>query len=96
MAIPIRFSPEDRERLELVATKPGRSKTFYIREAIHECLDDLEERYGADTVIRDWESSGNGSYPAEELSDEVQLPASWRTEHHAGSPRIRYRNCGLE
>lgn len=73
MAISIRLSPEDEERLELLATKTGRSKTFYIREAIHEHLDDLEVRYWADTVIRDWESSGKGSRPVDELWAELGI-----------------------
>lgn len=71
MTISIRLSPEDEERLELLATKTGRSKTFYMREAIHEHLDDLEERYWADAVIRDWESSGKESRPADDLWAEL-------------------------
>lgn len=67
MAISIRLSPEDEERLDLLAANTGRSKTFYVREAIHEHLDDLEERYWADRVIRDWEDSGKQSRPAADL-----------------------------
>jgi RHH-type transcriptional regulator, rel operon repressor / antitoxin RelB len=71
MAISIRLSPEDEERLEQLAANTGRSKTFYVREAIHEHLDDLEERYWADRVIRDWESSGRESQPATALWSEL-------------------------
>lgn len=71
MAISIRLSPEDEERLEQLAANTGRSKTFYVREAIHEHLDDLEERYWADRVIRDWEASGKQSRPADELWTEL-------------------------
>jgi RHH-type transcriptional regulator, rel operon repressor / antitoxin RelB len=71
MAISIRLSPEDEERLELLAANTGRSKTFYVREAIHEHLDDLEERYWADRVIRDWESTGRESQPAAALWSEL-------------------------
>ncbi len=71
MAISIRLSPEDEERLEQLAANTGRSKTFYVREAIHEHLDDLEERYWADRVIRDWESSGRESRPATTLWSEL-------------------------
>ena len=71
MAISIRLSPEDEERLEQLAANTGRSKTFYVREAIHEHLDDLEERYWADRVIRDWEASGKQSRPADELWAEL-------------------------
>ncbi|MEO8093504.1 MAG: ribbon-helix-helix protein, CopG family [Pseudolysinimonas sp.] len=44
-AISIRLSPDDEERLGVPAAKTRRSKTFHVREAIHEHLDDLGERY---------------------------------------------------
>jgi len=71
MAISIRLSPEDEERLDALARNTGRSKTFYVREAIREHLDDLEERYWADRVIRDWEAAGRKSRPADELWAEL-------------------------
>lgn len=71
MAISIRLTPEDESRLQALATKTGRSKTFYVREAIHEHLDDLEERYWADGVIRKWESSGKETRAADELWAEL-------------------------
>ncbi|WP_347353865.1 DUF6290 family protein [Intrasporangium sp.] len=73
MAISIRLTPEDEARLERLAQRTGRSKTFYVREAIHEHLDDLEERSWADSVTRDWEESDRHSRPAEELWDELGL-----------------------
>ena len=73
MAISIRLSPEDEARLQALATKTGRSKTFYVREAIHEHLDDLEERYWADGVIRTWEASGRETRPAADLWAELGL-----------------------
>ncbi|MFC4242542.1 DUF6290 family protein [Gryllotalpicola reticulitermitis] len=71
MAISIRLSPEDESRLEELASRTGRSKTFYVREALHEHLDDLEERYWANEVVREWESTGKESRPASELWDEL-------------------------
>ena len=73
MAISVRLSPEDEGRLEQLAARTGRSKTFYIREAIHEHLDDLEERYWADRVIREWEETGKKSRPADEAWAELGL-----------------------
>lgn len=49
----IRLPPEIEERLDKLARKTGRTKTWYAREAILEYLDDLEDvhlaerRYGA-------------------------------------------------
>jgi len=73
VAISVRLSPEDEGRLEQLAARTGRSKTFYIREAIHEHLDDLEERYWADRVIREWEETGKKSRPADEAWAELGL-----------------------
>ena len=41
----IRLSPEIENRLERLAKKTGRTKTFYAREAILEHLEDLEDIY---------------------------------------------------
>ena len=71
MAISIRLEPEDEARLEELARRTGRSKTFYVREAIHTHLADLEERYWADSVIGEWEASGKQSRSAAQLWDEL-------------------------
>jgi RHH-type rel operon transcriptional repressor/antitoxin RelB len=71
VALSIRLTSEDEARLDQLARRTGRSKTFYVREAIHEHLDDLEERFWADSVVREWEESGKQSRPAQELWDEL-------------------------
>ncbi len=71
MALSVRLTPEDEERLEQLARRTGRSKTFYVREAIHEHLGDLEDRFWADSVVRDWEETGRPSQPAQDLWDEL-------------------------
>ncbi len=43
----IRLPPEIEARLERLAKRPGRTKTYYAREAILEHLDDLEDLYTA-------------------------------------------------
>lgn len=71
MAISIRLGPQDEARLAEVARRTGRSKTFYVREAVHEHLDDLEERFSADAIVRDLEESRKPNRPAEQLWDEL-------------------------
>lgn len=71
MALSIRLTPEDEARLEALARRTGRSKTFYVREAIHLHLDDLEEQFWADSVVREWQDAGGLSRPAQELWDEL-------------------------
>lgn len=44
----IRLTPEIEKRLEALAKKTGRSKTYYAREAIQEYLEDLEDYYLAE------------------------------------------------
>ena len=49
--------PEDiEERLDKLAKRTGRSKTFYAREAILQHLDDLEDLYLAEQVMQRIES----------------------------------------
>ncbi len=45
--IALRLPPEIEKRLERLARKTGRTKTFYVREAILQHLDDLEDHYMA-------------------------------------------------
>ena len=43
--IAVRLPPEVEKRLERLARRTGRSKTFYVREAILQHLEDLEDYY---------------------------------------------------
>jgi len=47
----IRLSPSIEKRLEKLARRTGRTKTFYVREAILDHLEDLEDRYLAEGVL---------------------------------------------
>lgn len=44
----IRLPPDLEARLDALAKATGRTKTFYVREAILEHLDDLEDLYLAE------------------------------------------------
>ena len=41
----VRLAPEIIERLELLAHKTGRTKSFYVREAILRYLEDMEDTF---------------------------------------------------
>ena len=43
----VRLAPEIMERLELLADKTGRTKSFYAREAILRYLEDMEDTFVA-------------------------------------------------
>ncbi len=47
----IRLDDELYKRLSAVAKKTGRTATFYVREAIEEHLEDLEDRYLAEDAL---------------------------------------------
>jgi len=48
----LRLPPEIEARLDALAKKTGRTKSFYAREAILEHLEDLEDAYIAEERIR--------------------------------------------
>jgi RHH-type rel operon transcriptional repressor/antitoxin RelB len=52
----VRLDKNLEERLERLAEKTGRTKTFYAREAIEAHLDDLEDFFLAEERLRDFRS----------------------------------------
>jgi RHH-type rel operon transcriptional repressor/antitoxin RelB len=51
MATSIRLPVEVETRLDELAAKTGRTKSFYLREAIETHLGDLEDYYAAQDVL---------------------------------------------
>ena len=49
----IRLPVEIEERLEKLAKSTGRTKSFYVRQAILEHLEELEDIYLAERVLED-------------------------------------------
>lgn len=66
--IGVRIPKSIGKRLDTLAKRTGRTKTFYIREAILEHLDDLEDIYFAEKVLQRVRS---GEEPISSL-DEVE------------------------
>ena len=67
MTIAVRLTDDQQRRLDALAARTGRSRSFYVKEAIEAHLDELEERFWADDVIRDWEASDQKTRPLDEL-----------------------------
>jgi RHH-type rel operon transcriptional repressor/antitoxin RelB len=65
----IRLDPQIEKRLEALAKKTGRTKTFYAREAILEHLEDLEDYSLAVETIQE----PGRVYSAEEAKRELGL-----------------------
>ncbi|MEI9991799.1 MAG: DUF6290 family protein [Rhizomicrobium sp.] len=62
----IRLPPDIEARLDTLAKKTGRTKSFYVREAILEHLADLEDVYLAEKRVAALKAGKSGTVP---LSD---------------------------
>jgi RHH-type rel operon transcriptional repressor/antitoxin RelB len=66
--------PEDAEkRLNALAATTGRSKAFYIREAVMGYLDDLEDMYLAERRLEDLRAGRSRTYSLDEVEQELGL-----------------------
>lgn len=67
MPLSIRLPAEIEARLDSLASRTGRSKTFYVTEAIREHLADLEDLYLAEQRLIDIQSGKTKTIPLAEL-----------------------------
>ena len=67
----IRLDKEFEERLDALAKRTGRTKTYYARKAIEQKLEELEEYFLAEDRMRDYKP-GNG-IPLEQVKRELGL-----------------------
>jgi RHH-type rel operon transcriptional repressor/antitoxin RelB len=73
MSIAVRLTEEQERRLDALAARTGRSRSFYVKEALETHLDELEERFWADEVVDRWEASDRKTRPLSELKAELGL-----------------------
>ena len=69
----LRLPKEIERRLEALAQRTGRSKSFYAREAILEHLDDFEAAYLSDEILKRVETGQEQTYTLDELERELGL-----------------------
>ena len=67
----VRLDKDIEKRLERLASKTGRTKTFYAREAIEAHLDDLEDFYLAEDRLRQFRDED--AIPLADLKAELGL-----------------------
>lgn len=67
MAMSIRLPKDVETRLTALATRTGRSKTFYATEAITEHLEDLEDLYLAEQRLVDVRAGKSDTVSLDEL-----------------------------
>lgn len=65
----LRLPPDIEERLEALARRTGRSKSFYAREAILDHLEDLEDLYLAEETLAEHYSSGGATVSMEQVME---------------------------
>ena len=71
--VSLRLPDEVSQRLQRLADLTGRSKTFYMIEAIREHLDDLEDLYLAEQRLIALRSGESRTLPLEEVMQRYGL-----------------------
>ena len=71
--IAVRLPAEVENRLANLAQETGRTKTFYVREAIMNYIEDLEDYYIAEKRYRDLQAGKSKRISLEELEKELGL-----------------------
>jgi len=69
----VRLPADIEKRLDTLAKATGRSKSFYIREAILEYLEDLEDIYLAEETLIRTRRGEERTYPIEEVEKRLGL-----------------------
>jgi len=69
----LRLPPDVEERLDELARRTGRSKSFYAREAILEHLSDLEDVYLASQRLEDLRAGRSRTWSLDEAERELGL-----------------------
>jgi len=67
MALSIRLPGDVEDRLKTLAALTGRTKSFYITEAICEHIDDLEDLYLAERELEAIRAGKSETVPLEEV-----------------------------
>jgi len=65
----VRLPDAMEDRLKKLSQKTGRTKSFYVREAISEYLDDLEDIYLAEQRLEDLRAGRSRTYTLEEVME---------------------------
>jgi RHH-type rel operon transcriptional repressor/antitoxin RelB len=69
----IRLPDEIKTRLDQLSEHTGRPGAFYVRRAVEEYLEDLEDTYAADEAYREWESDHQATRTWDEFKADLGL-----------------------
>lgn len=73
MAVSLRLPEDVSSRLQNLSQLTGRSKTFYMIEAIREHLDDLEDLYIAEQRLIEMRAGRSKTHTLEEVERDLGL-----------------------
>lgn len=73
MATSIRLAPETEKRLNELSARTGRSKAYYLREAVEEYIDDMEDYYLAQAELKAIREGRARTYSLDEVKRELGL-----------------------
>ncbi len=73
MTYSIRLPHEIEDRLENLSVKTGRSKSFYVKEAILDHLDDIEDTYLAEKRLERINSGRTQTIPLQEVMKRYEM-----------------------
>ena len=73
MSTSIRLSAETEKRLDALASKTGRTKAYFLREAIERGLDDVEDYYLAIEVLERVRDGRERVYSSAEVKSHLGL-----------------------
>ena len=73
MATIIESSPEDDQRLNALVEFTGRNKEFYIRELVERGLDDIEDYYRGNEILKRVEEGEMRVYSSAEVRANLGL-----------------------
>ena len=71
--IAVRLTADLEKRLDELARKTGRTKTFYVREAIVSYLDEIEDIYLAEKRLQSLVAEKSKTYTLEEVVKKLGL-----------------------
>ena len=73
MPISVRLPADLEQRLDFLARQTGRTRAFYIREALLDKIDDLEDYYLAADVLERIRKGEEKTYPAATVRKDLGL-----------------------
>jgi RHH-type transcriptional regulator, rel operon repressor / antitoxin RelB len=69
----IRLPDNLQTRLDILAQSTGRTKSYYVREAIGRYLEDMEDLYMADSALQRIRSGKEKTYTQDEVGKQLGL-----------------------